>query len=119
MAQGSGKLGKANKSSGSRRRKAQKHLTYKGRRKAYNPKGKKAVQKREETETSKAINRRNEAILSAKAINSGTRFFLNDVKEVGRKEIDDQLKLRNRKEDREKKLSDRLKGQLRKLGRDA
>mmetsp|Transcript_14299 Transcript_14299/g.22045 ORF Transcript_14299/g.22045 Transcript_14299/m.22045 type:complete len:120 (+) Transcript_14299:62-421(+) len=118
MAQGNGKLGKGAKSSGSQRRKAQKNQAYKGRRKVYNPKGKKAVQNREETQTSKAINRRNEAILSAKAINCGTRFFLSDVKEVGKKEINDQLKLRSKKEDREKKLSDRLRGQLRKLGRE-
>mmetsp|Transcript_40688 Transcript_40688/g.46243 ORF Transcript_40688/g.46243 Transcript_40688/m.46243 type:complete len:120 (-) Transcript_40688:264-623(-) len=119
MAQGNGKLGKAKKSGGSSKRLARRHQTYKGPRKIYNPKGKKGIEARGEMETSKTINRRNEAIVSAKALSSGTRFFLSDVKETGKKELSIQHKSRSKKENKDKRITDRLRTQLNKLDREA
>lgn len=123
MAQGSGKklssVGKGKKSGGSQKRKSNKQIScHKGPRKIYKAKGRKGTEARQDVLTAKAINKKNEALCSAKAIASGTRFFLNDVKKVGKQELSDQNKIRNKKDDQEKKLTGRLKEQLRKLGRE-
>jgi hypothetical protein len=120
MAQGSSnKLGGSRKSGGSQKRKSNKQIScHKGPRKIYKAKGRKAGEARPDVATAKAINKKNEAIVSAKAIASGTRFYLNDVKAVGKKELSAQEKVRNKKEDHQKKLSGRLREQLRKLGRE-
>ena len=118
MAQGSGKLGRSKKSGGAQKRKTvRSKMAGKGR-KHHAPKGRKAVGARDDMETTKAINRKNEALISARAVGDGTKFFLNYVKEVGKKELNEQVKARNKKEDKATKLSDRVKQQLKKMGRD-
>jgi hypothetical protein len=116
MAQGSAKLSKAKRSAGSQK-KAAKHVLSKGR-KTYKPKGRKATETRTDVDTTKAINRKNEAVVSAKAMSEGTRFFLTDMKAKGKKELTEQEGARNKKEIKEKKMEDRIKEQLRKLGRE-
>ena len=115
MAQGLGKLGKAKKSKGAQKRKTvkSKHLS-KGR-KSFSAKGSKRIAVRDERETTKEINRKNESIIAAKAVSVGTRFFLSDVAERGTKEMKKQLKARNKKQEKATKMSDRLKDQLNKL----
>uniref|UniRef100_A0A7S1D0M4 Uncharacterized protein n=1 Tax=Cyclophora tenuis TaxID=216820 RepID=A0A7S1D0M4_CYCTE len=119
MAQGSGKLAKAKKSGGAQKRKVVrgKKKPSKGR-KYHAPKGRKAASQSADLETTKAINRKNEALLSAKAVGDGTRFFLSDVKETGKKELNAQLKARSKKEDKATRMCDRVKEQLRKMGRE-
>ena len=117
MAQGMKKAGKAKtKSGGAQKRKAT-IGTGKGW-KTCHAKGRKAIEGRDDIHTSKVLARKTEAYLAGKAISKGTRFFLNDVKDVGKKALDVVYKERNKKEDREKKMNERLKDQLRKLGRD-
>mmetsp|Transcript_7848 Transcript_7848/g.11292 ORF Transcript_7848/g.11292 Transcript_7848/m.11292 type:complete len:121 (-) Transcript_7848:230-592(-) len=118
MAQGGAKLGKAKKSAGSQRRKQTVKKTAGKGRKAYKAKGRKGVVEREKNETTKAINKKNEALVSARAVGSGDRFFLKDIRETGKKEIDELKKEQYRKENRAAKVTDRLKIQLKKLGRD-
>lgn len=123
MAQGLGsgagrKLSKTKsaKSGGSQKRK---RATKKAKgRKYHAPKGRKAIQQRAELETTKAINRKNESLISARAVGNGTRFFLSDVKEAGQKELKAQVQARNKKQDKATKVADRVKEQLRKMGRD-
>jgi hypothetical protein len=111
MAQGLAKVAKARKQSGGAQKRKNAKVVTKGR-KTYNPKGRKAVEFKEDHETSKALARKTEAHVSAKAIARGSRFFLSDVKEVGKKELNVQEKLRNKKEEKEKKMDQRLKEQL-------
>jgi hypothetical protein len=114
MAQGGKiKLAKAKKSGGSQKRKAVKKPS-KGW-KHHAAKGRKAAVVRREVETSKAINKRNEAVASAKAINAGNSFFLSDLKQKGDKELKQQARERSKKENKATKVSDRLKQQLHKL----
>ena len=118
MAQGSGKLGKANKSAGSRKRKVvrAKSSLSKGRKNFNANKGRtNNAAARQEKATTKAINRKNEALIAAKAVSVGTKFFLNDIKESGTKEVNRQSRNRSKKENKATKVSDRLKAQLRKL----
>lgn len=118
MAQGSGKLPKSKKSTGSQKRKVvAKKKVSKGR-KLYATKGQKGFAAKQGVETTKAINRKNEATVAARAIGAGDRFFLNDIKEVGKKELNQQTKERSKKERNAHKLTDRIKDQLRQLGRD-
>ncbi|KAL7557710.1 hypothetical protein ACA910_018504 [Epithemia clementina (nom. ined.)] len=118
MAQGSGKLGKAQKSKGSQKRKAIRKKTVSKGRKSFQPKGLKSdIHLRSELDTTKAINKRNETIVAAKAVGSGTTFFLKDVAEKGNKEMKKQITERNKKQNKHKsaKLSDRLEDQLKKV----
>jgi hypothetical protein len=118
MAQGNGKLGKANKSAASqKKRSVTKKKLGKGR-KEYATKGRKGERARDVKEATKAINKKNEALASAKAIGSGTCFFLSELKEAGKSELKKQHQQRNKKEENAHKLTDRIKDQLRKLGRD-
>jgi hypothetical protein len=116
MAQGNGKLGKApNKSTGSQKKKVvTKKKLGKGR-KEYTTKGRKGEHARDIKEATKAINKKNEALASAKAVGSGTSFFLNELKEAGKSELKKQHQQRNKKEANAHKLTDRIKDQLRKI----
>lgn len=123
MAQGSGKLNKAGGGKSSHKRgkaavAAKKKKVSKGRR-HHRPRRTHAVASlRAESDIAKAINRKNEAIISAKAVGEGTRFFLGDVTAAGSKELKAQMQTRNKKETKAEKMTDRVKEQLRKLGRD-
>lgn len=77
MVQGNHKLGKSKKSSGSQKKKGGKAVkhTRKGSSKIENNKA--------HIETTKAINKKNERLVAAKALNSGTNFFLKDIAERG------------------------------------
>ena len=78
MAQGNHKLGKAKKSAGAQKRKAVKAVKKKAK------KGNPAVERNKSIiDTSKAINRKNERLIAAKASNAGTNFFLNDISTKG------------------------------------
>ena len=113
MAQGSAKLSKSKKSAGAQRRKtlAKKKLG-KGP-KQFAAKGRK--KQRQEEEITRSINRKNEAIASARALGAGNTFFLNDLKEAGKKELDKQVKQRNQQQENAQKLTDRLQEQLKRL----
>lgn len=109
MAQGNHKLGKKKKSGGAQKRKAgnaSKHKR-KGGNKIENNKAKIA--------TTKAINRKNERIVAAKALNGGTNFFLKDISERGKNESKRQLATRDKKQNKPSKLTDRLKQTISKL----
>mmetsp|Transcript_6154 Transcript_6154/g.7751 ORF Transcript_6154/g.7751 Transcript_6154/m.7751 type:complete len:97 (-) Transcript_6154:81-371(-) len=67
------------------------------------------------TETTKAINEKNQAIISAKVLNSGSKLFLSDIKESGSKELKAQAKEQLKKEGKINNMSERLKNQLKKL----
>ena len=116
MAQGSAKLARAKKSAGGQKRKVV-TKTKKGP-KHHAAKGRKAQAKQETTQVTKSINRKNEAIASARAIGAGNTLFLKDLKEVGKSTLKQQARDRLKKESNASKLTDRMKDQLRKLGRD-
>jgi Protein of unknown function (DUF2462) len=77
MAQGKHKLGKAKRSSGAKRKAVKVSKSAK--------KGSAHLENNKQTiETSKAINRKNERIVAAKACNAGsTNFFLKDIVDKG------------------------------------
>ena len=104
-------------SGGAQKRKAVRNKMAGKGRKHHAPKGRKAVSSRPDMDTTKAINRKNEALISARAVGDGTRFFLSDVKEAGKKELKTQLQTRDKKEDKATKFSDRVKKELTKMGR--
>jgi hypothetical protein len=114
MAQGnhSKALGKAKKkaSGGAKKRKtvnAKKHSKKKGSVAIENNAGIVAA--------TKAINRKNERIIAAKATNSGTRFCLNDIKTKGKQESQRLAALRDKKQSSTSSVSARLKEQIKKL----
>lgn len=116
MAQGLRKVAAAKKSAGSKKRKAVRAQSKisKGRR-AHAAKGRKAVSAKEIMETTKAINAKNEALGAAKAVGAGNTFFLNEIKETGKKQLVKLHKEKTKHEHKEKKLSERLTTQLKKL----
>ena len=120
MAQG-GKLKKAGgggkKKSAASVKKQQKRQLAKGR-KVFKAKGVKAIQNKEIESATKAINKKNEIMASAKAISSGNTFFLSDIKEKGKKEIHRANQAQLKKERGANKLTSKLKKQLRKMGKD-
>ena len=77
MAQGNHKLSKSKRSAGSQKRKTVKSVKKK-RKGATRIENNKSI-----VETTKAINRKNERIVAAKACNAGTNFFLKDISEKG------------------------------------
>ena len=81
-------------------------------------KGRKLVESRGIQNATKAINKKNEILASAKAVAAGNTFFLNEIKEKGKKEINRSNQSKLKKETGSNKLSSRLKKQLRKMGRD-
>mmetsp|Transcript_8308 Transcript_8308/g.20530 ORF Transcript_8308/g.20530 Transcript_8308/m.20530 type:complete len:116 (+) Transcript_8308:167-514(+) len=115
MAQGGGKLGKTGarkKSAGSQRRKNVKVAKTKN-------KGSSKVETKDKgiVEATKQINRKNERLIAAKAANAHTKFYLNDLTEKGQNESQRQVSIRNKKQGKPTKLSDRLKMQIDKLGK--
>ena len=117
MAQGLAKLTKAKKSAGSKKKQAVRSKTVlkKGRKSFQEKKARHILQSQTEKETTKAINRKNEALIAAKAVSVGTKFFLTDVTQKGQKEHTKQLKERSKKQDRAKSKTEKLKQQLEKL----
>ena len=114
MVQGSHtKLGKAKKkaSGGAKRRRAsnaKRHVSRKGTAVIENNKGVVA--------TTKAIIRKNERLIAAKATNAGDRFYLNDISEKGRQESRRQDAIRDKKQRKQSaSVSTRLKDQIKKL----
>ena len=125
MAQGSGgskKLAKKAKSGGS-----QKRQLVRG--KKTSTKGPRDCKPRshhsaaaEMAATTKAINQKNEVAIAAKAVSVGTKFFLSEVAAKGEKEMKKQLRARDKKEQGAGgggggSSYDRVKAQLRKLGK--
>lgn len=109
MAQGNHKLGKAKKSGGAQKRKA-------GNATKHKRKGGSAIEKNKaKIATTKSINRKNERIVAAKALNGGTNFFLKDISERGKSESQRQLAARDKKQNKPTKLTDRLKQTISKL----
>ena len=117
MAQGSLKnLKKAPKSAGSQKRKVVRGKTQAKGRKQKSARRTHAVETaKNQTGITKQINKKNEAIVAAKAIASGTNFALKDISERGSKEHHQQLKARDKKQDKSNKLTGRLKEQIKKL----
>mmetsp|Transcript_27648 Transcript_27648/g.32721 ORF Transcript_27648/g.32721 Transcript_27648/m.32721 type:complete len:122 (+) Transcript_27648:205-570(+) len=118
MAQGLGKTPKKNKSAASSAKLSKRKLA-KGRM-TFATKGRnKVALARQNVATSRAICKKNEKIISAKAITAGNTFFLNDIKEQGKKE---KLRFKRNQTREEKKgvndLGRRLKDQLKKLGKE-
>ena len=87
-------------------------------RKSINPKGRKIDQIKEETDVSKAINKKNEAIVAAKVISSGSKLKLSDVRNVGSNHLEKSVQKKVKHENKSTSLSDRLKDQLKKIERD-
>jgi hypothetical protein len=71
-----------------------------------------------EHEITKKINRKNEALVAAKAVSVGSRLFLSDIRDKGKNEVKNQARVRNKKESKATKASDRIKVQLQKIGGD-
>lgn len=84
-------------------------------RKAFATKGRKAILAKQEQQTSKAINRKNEMAVAARAVGAGNTFFLKDIKEAGKKEMGKRKDELKKRESKSAKMSDRLKEQLNKL----
>lgn len=118
MAQGLKKNLGTKKKSAAAVKKQQKQKVTKGR-VVINAKGRKLAQLAQVVETSKNIAKKNELAASAKAVASGHTFFLNDIKEHGKKELAKQHRNRHQTENKSTDLTKRLKDQLRKLGQDA
>jgi hypothetical protein len=116
MAQGSTKLAKKQKSAGAAKKKVVKTKAAtkgpKERRHKNNP------ARADDIATTKAINRKNEAGIAAKAVAVGTQFFLTDIATKGKTDLNKKLNERNKKQGKATGAADRLKVQLRKLGRD-
>jgi hypothetical protein len=118
MAQGSAKLGTNKKTGGQEKKMTATRKAKKVGKKFAKPKGRKADEARPDIAVSKALAKKAEVQTSAKAIASGVTVEMTDLRESGKIELKTQLKTRNKKENRALKLTDRLKSQLRKLGRD-
>ncbi|KAL3782122.1 hypothetical protein HJC23_005384 [Cyclotella cryptica] len=113
MAQGGLKL-KSNKAAKKSKPSQQKKSISKGR-KAFAAKGRKATLAKQEAETSKAINRKNEATVAARAVGAGGKFYLTDIKEAGHNEIRKKNEALRKKESKSAKMSERLQEQINKL----
>ncbi|KAL7474111.1 hypothetical protein ACHAW6_000105 [Cyclotella cf. meneghiniana] len=113
MAQGGLKL-KSNKSGKKSNPSHQKKNLSKGH-KAFAAKGRKATLAKQEAETSKAINRKNEATVAARAVGAGGKFFFTDIKDAGKKEIQKKNEALRKKESKSSKMSERLQEQIDKL----
>lgn len=114
MAQGGFKL-KSNRPDPKKSRPThQKKQLSKGR-KAFATKGRKAVMAKQEIQASKAINRKNEIAVAARAVGAGNTFYLKDIKEAGKKELGKKKVELHKKEGKSAKMSERLKEQLNKL----
>ncbi len=116
MAQGLKKAGNRKKSAAATKKQQQNKKLSKGR-KTFKTKGRKAAVANQKLETSKAINKKNEALASSRAVSAGHTFFLKEIKQTGEKEIAKNLRNQARNE-KKNDLGSRLKGQLRKMGQD-
>lgn len=119
MKKAGGGMGKQKKKSVAsiKKQRKQSQAATKGRR-TIQAKGRKLLQSKEIQSTTKAINKKNEKLASAKAVAAGNTFFLNEIKEAGKNEISRMNQEKLKKERGSNKLSSRLKKQLRKMGRD-
>lgn len=124
MAQGVGNLQRKAKSGGAAKKKQLRKASLTKGKKQFTAK-KKAVLSNghfeAEQATTKTINQRNEARVAAKAISSGTlasQFFLKDLATKGTTEQASSLRRRSKKESKEISQTDRLKKQIKKLGKD-
>ncbi|KAG7361806.1 hypothetical protein IV203_036907 [Nitzschia inconspicua] len=119
MAQGSHKLGGKSSGNASNRKRAKsagakKRQTVKA--KTTTRKGSSNIERNKGIiEATKAINRKNERIIAAKACTAGTNFFLKDIAEKGKKEGRRQTAVRDKKQSKSNSMSDRLKDQIQKL----
>jgi hypothetical protein len=113
MAQGGSKLKSKPNTSKSKPTHQKKQLS-KGR-KAFAAKGRAATFAKQETQTSKAINKKNELAVAARAVGAGGTFYLKDIKEAGKKEIGKNKDKLRKKEGKVGKMQERLKEQLNKL----
>jgi len=93
---------------------SQSKKTKKGR-KTFTPKGRKVNHIKEEADITKAINKKNEAIVAAKVISSGSKLILGDVHKAGSKQHEKDVRQKIKHENKATKLSDRLKDQLKKI----
>lgn len=120
MPQGKLVKNKAKKSAGSQRRKVVKAAKRSAKGwKTHAAKGRKAGSARQEAATTKAINAKNESMISGRAVAAGNTFFLSDIKKQGKEETEKNNKDRAKREAKgSNKLSNRLKDQLKKLGHD-
>lgn len=59
---------------------------------------KRSTQHQQEIAVTKAINRKNETTIAAKAMGVGTQFFLKDIAGKGKAELDKQIKQRDKKQ---------------------
>ncbi|KAL3758580.1 hypothetical protein ACHAWU_008334 [Discostella pseudostelligera] len=114
MAQGGFKL-KSNKPDAKKSRPTQQKKQLSKGRKAFATKGRKAAVAKQEMQTSKAINRKNEIAVAARAVGAGNTFYLKDIKEAGKKELGKRKDELRKKEGKSAKMSERLKEQLNKL----
>jgi hypothetical protein len=122
MAQGLGKLTKStkSKSGGALKKKVVRTKTVTKGRKDYKTKHLNATVI-DNVATTKAINRKNEINVAAKAVGVGTQFFLQDIAQSGKQAHTKQIQVRDKKQMKSSSTassSNRLKTQLRKLGRD-
>lgn len=123
MAQGQGKLsakgggGGRRKSKAAQKKQAVKAKTATKNRRKHFSASRHVASRAAEEQTTKAINKKNESLIAAKAVGVGTKFFLGDITEKGSKELERQVKQRDKKQ-QGSKATDRLKDQLKKLGRD-
>ena len=117
MAQGTlKKLKQAPKSAGAAKRKVVRSKALSKGRKHKNARRSHAVQSaKPEVNVTKQINKKNEAIVAAKAVASGDRFFLKDIADSGTKEHKGQIKARDKKQDKSTNFSGRLKDQIQQL----
>jgi len=116
MAQGLSKAGPKKKRSAVSSQNRTKKLN-KGR-KTFKAKGRKIGLARQEQATSRAICKKNEKIISAKAVSAGNTFFLTDIKEGAKKEAKRFKRNQARGESGKHDLGKRLKGQLAQLGKE-
>jgi hypothetical protein len=122
MAQGMGKLSKStkSKSDGATKKKVVRTKTVTKGRKSFKTKSLDATVI-DNVATTKAINRKNEIGVAAKAVSVGTKFFLQDVADSGKQAHTKQIQIRDKKQLKSSSTAssaNRLKSQLRKLGRD-
>lgn len=118
MAQGNlGKLKKPSKSAGSQKRKVVRSKTTQTKGRKQKKARSAAVVESAKTHeaVSKQINRKNEALVAAKAVSAGNKFYLTDISERGANEHKAQIKARNKKQDNAGKMTGRLKDQIAKL----
>jgi hypothetical protein len=111
-------LGAAKKSNGGVRaksRSAKKNATVKGKLKITRKGNNTNQHAKDDVDTTRTINKKNEVLVAAKAVSVGTKFFLNDIQAKGKTEVSKQLRQRSKKQVKTK-LSNRLKDQLQKLG---